>query len=475
MKTKILMFIIVIPTLLFSQSIEEKYAKLKAEYDKLEREYWQEKQDIFVKKETYKITLDVLEEELKLLYSKKNSRLEEKYLLKEGIITANEEYDEAEAGLIAFKTAMENILEKEHNRQKYLYPQIMTEASLLLAKASKAFERGEMSNAIEAYSKYREFIIDEGSQVVIDTKETVDDAGNLINTKRLRLGFTGAFALSDDERLFILTKGGGVTSQYEWKEIKLPDLISSKIKKSIDEAFNKQGKDEYINVPFNPSLSQSTYEQYDTSRKNIFETLASLFRKGGIVMFPLSLVAIVSIILSVERIIFYVKNSRNVSLFFEKALPLYSEGRRDDALKICEQLHSPIIRVVLPIMRGKDITTENAENIIDEMLIKEIPSLEKRLSTLAVLAAIAPLLGLLGTVSGMISLFEVITLFGTGNPKILAGGISEALLTTQVGLSIAIPVMFVQHFLSRAKDRIVSQMERSALETLNTFEKVDKK
>jgi biopolymer transport protein ExbB len=79
------------------------------------------------------------------------------------------------------------------------------------------------------------------------------------------------------------------------------------------------------------------------------------------------------------------------------------------------------------------------------------------------MAAVAPLLGLLGTVTGMINTFHVITVHGTGDPRLMAGGISEALITTQLGLAVAIPVLVAAALLSRKAQRIASDMEEKAV------------
>ena len=83
------------------------------------------------------------------------------------------------------------------------------------------------------------------------------------------------------------------------------------------------------------------------------------------------------------------------------------------------------------------------------------------------MATTAPLLGLLGTVMGMIQLFEVITLHGTSDPKLLAGGISVALVTTEAGLMVAIPLQLLHTFLSNRVDRLVAKMENTGLALLN--------
>lgn len=87
------------------------------------------------------------------------------------------------------------------------------------------------------------------------------------------------------------------------------------------------------------------------------------------------------------------------------------------------------------------------------------------------LAAIAPLLGLLGTVTGMIDTFQVITQHGTGDPRMMSGGISIALVTTMLGLSVAIPIMLAHTLLGRAVDNIIGQMEEKAVALVNIVHK----
>jgi biopolymer transport protein ExbB len=93
-----------------------------------------------------------------------------------------------------------------------------------------------------------------------------------------------------------------------------------------------------------------------------------------------------------------------------------------------------------------------------------VPGLERHLQTLAVLGAVAPLLGLLGTVTGMIHTFQLVTVFGSGDAKLLSGGISEALVTTEVGLIIAVPVLLFHAFLARRVRIVVGALERTAAE-----------
>ncbi|MCP4718177.1 MAG: MotA/TolQ/ExbB proton channel family protein, partial [Desulfobacteraceae bacterium] len=99
------------------------------------------------------------------------------------------------------------------------------------------------------------------------------------------------------------------------------------------------------------------------------------------------------------------------------------------------------------------------DTLVEEKIMTEQGKQERFLSIIGVLASIAPLLGLLGTVTGMISTFRAITIFGTGDPRMMSTGISEALVTTQAGLGIAIPLLLAHHFLKRRVVFLVEDME----------------
>ncbi|GAB6058514.1 MotA/TolQ/ExbB proton channel family protein [Desulfonatronum parangueonense] len=113
---------------------------------------------------------------------------------------------------------------------------------------------------------------------------------------------------------------------------------------------------------------------------------------------------------------------------------------------------NPLGRILQISESNRRVDPETLEIRLDEAVLKEIPRLERGLRTIKILAAVAPLLGLLGTVVGMIETFQAITLFGTGDPQLMAGGISQALVTTALGLSVAIPLLFL-HSLAAAKSR----------------------
>jgi biopolymer transport protein ExbB len=119
--------------------------------------------------------------------------------------------------------------------------------------------------------------------------------------------------------------------------------------------------------------------------------------------------------------------------------------------------NNPLGRVFTAAEQEKSGNAENLELILDEAITREIPVLEKGLPMIKLLAAVAPLLGLLGTVTGMIATFQSISLFGTGDPKLMASGISQALVTTMLGLCVAIPLLFL-HSLVSSRSRMLVQI-----------------
>jgi len=127
------------------------------------------------------------------------------------------------------------------------------------------------------------------------------------------------------------------------------------------------------------------------------------------------------------------------------------------------QDNNPLGRVLLAAGNAQERDIDATELLLDEAILRETPTLQRGLGLIKLLAAVAPLLGLLGTVTGMILTFQSISLFGTGDPKLMAGGISQALITTVMGLVTAIPLLFLHTLLvSRSRTLIQILDEQSA-------------
>lgn len=123
---------------------------------------------------------------------------------------------------------------------------------------------------------------------------------------------------------------------------------------------------------------------------------------------------------------------------------------------------NPLGRVLKAYADHKEADVETLELKLDEAILREVPSLESGNTLIKVLGAVAPLLGLLGTVTGMINTFQAITLFGTGDPKLMAGGISQALVTTVLGLCAAIPLLLLHSVVAGRSKAMVQVLEEQS-------------
>ncbi|WP_372832536.1 MotA/TolQ/ExbB proton channel family protein [Pontibacterium sp.] len=128
---------------------------------------------------------------------------------------------------------------------------------------------------------------------------------------------------------------------------------------------------------------------------------------------------------------------------------------------------------VLLTVSDMQLSQEQRELKVDEAILKELPRIERGQSFVKLLAAVAPLLGLLGTVIGMIATFQSITLFGTSDPKLMAGGISQALITTVLGLVVAIPLLFCHGFLAARGRRLTQILQEKSLGMLAEAESLN--
>jgi biopolymer transport protein ExbB len=199
--------------------------------------------------------------------------------------------------------------------------------------------------------------------------------------------------------------------------------------------------------------------------------LFELVQAGGWLMVPILLCSVISAAICVER--FWTLRAEQVAPRNLLAqVWTWIKNNEMDNLRLRElRAGSPLGKIlaagITAHRRGREVMKES----IEEAASHVVHELERYLNTLGTVAAITPLLGLLGTVIGMIKVFTAIRLEGTGNAAVLAGGISEALITTAAGLTVAIPSLFFYRFFQRRVDELVIYMEQEALklvEVLNT-------
>jgi biopolymer transport protein ExbB len=148
----------------------------------------------------------------------------------------------------------------------------------------------------------------------------------------------------------------------------------------------------------------------------------------------------------------------------ERMLSLNKEKKKIHAQLTSSEVDeaNPLGQLMAVFDKYKDKDIESLELKMDESILKSLPKLEKGIGTVKILAAVAPLMGLLGTVTGMIGTFQSITLFGTGDPKLMAGGISTALITTVLGLVCAIPLLLLHNVIAGKSKELVQILEEQS-------------
>lgn len=289
-------------------------------------------------------------------------------------------------------------------------------------------------------------------QVTLTTGPMVDRKGREKQAKLLLLGsFTGIYTLGNEIGFLLYSDN----SQRYFALSKLP---SARIKDNISSYLSGSTDEIFLDISKGGAIRQLAHQM----------SLAEQVPKGGAIVWPILLILGVAVLILLERFIFFSKRHINAEKLMETLRQKIVVNDWDGCRALLEHKKTKLIpKILLTAVALKDRTRPEMENALQEAILGEIPGIERFLSTLGMLAAIAPLLGLLGTVTGMINTFHVITYYGTGDPRMMSGGISEALVTTMLGLSVAIPIMLCHTLLSRRVETQISRMEEKSVAFIN--------
>ena len=173
--------------------------------------------------------------------------------------------------------------------------------------------------------------------------------------------------------------------------------------------------------------------------------LVERVEQGGTVGYIILIIGAIGLLIAIERFI---------TLFLVGS----KVNRQLKSAKISKD--NPLGRVMSVEQDNPNVDTETLELKLSESILREVPKLSSRLTIIKIISVVAPLIGLLGTVTGMINTFQAITLFGTGDPKLMAGGISQALVTTVLGLVVAIPMVFISTMLNTRSRGIINILQQ---------------
>ena len=248
-------------------------------------------------------------------------------------------------------------------------------------------------------------------------------SGELVNQDVLRIGVFNS--VSNGNYLNLVT------------EQNLLEYLPKQPERSIRRSAKKlQNSDDYREVFIDPTRGSLLTKLIDR------DTWLERINAGGFVGYVIIIILILGLVMGALRFKFLNEESKSINKELET-----NQFADDSILGKLNSIYS----------KYTGDNPEDLESQLEDILAKATPPLEKNLSVIKLLAAVAPLLGLLGTVIGMIETFQAITLFGTGDPKLMAGGISQALVTTMLGLIAAVPLLFVHNILD-SRSRAISQI-----------------
>ncbi|MEO0345383.1 MAG: MotA/TolQ/ExbB proton channel family protein [Pseudomonadota bacterium] len=300
-------------------------------------------------------------------------------------------------------------------------------------KVSGATNLAEIEEIERLWFMLQQEIAESGKVAKFDT-DVIDENGNVVTASVARIG---NFVLVGDGRYLQFSPNVGENGTVSG----LPKQPQGRYTSSTSDLMSA-------------AAGQPVVVGIDPTRGGVLATLVESLtpldrvKQGGIVGYCIIALGIVGVL---------------IALFLLMSL-LAANAKVNNQLKAVDSPSddNPLGRVLSAYSKNKSVDTETLELKLNEAVLKEIPKINRGLLMVKVISVVAPLAGLLGTVTGMIKTFQVITLYGAGDPKLMAGGISQALVTTVLGLVVAIPMVLLHTVLSGRAKRLVNILEEQS-------------
>lgn len=299
------------------------------------------------------------------------------------------------------------------------------------------------------FNAARDFLA-QGSRVRREQGEFFLADGARVQGEIIHVGSVAAYGISE--------RGTGALAPAGDQDLKLWNIETSEVARQVAAGSMP------TNLPI--FIYESLSNEVETrAAKGMFDVI----RSGGVIGWIIFFLGLFGLTLVILRVIFLQQASSSTNRVIDSVSSHVRRGDLQAALEVLKKKKGATSRVVSAAIRNLDRDREHLEDIVSEAILHESTHLNRFGAFIMVIAAVAPLLGLLGTVTGMISTFDVITEFGTGDPKLLSGGISIALVTTELGLIVAIPMLLLGNLLSGWAEGIKDNMEKTTLRIINQY------
>ncbi|CAA6817676.1 MAG: MotA/TolQ/ExbB proton channel family protein [uncultured Sulfurovum sp.] len=379
----------------------------------------------------------------------KTKQLQKKYL----------ELNEAvKAKHTAIEKLSENLSDKESNAD--ITGSVVIQAKGMLEEYGVAFDDSNTTTDIQKMERafaYAANLYTKLSSIQVEKGKFYLPDGTIAKGEIVKVGNIAAYGISD--------KAAGALAPAGEQNYKLWNAVGS----------SDDAKALYANEML-PQIDIFTYENMEKEIEYKKEkTIDDILEGGGVIGYIILGLGAFGFFLLLLRVFILFWAGSNVKKISRIVAKKVEEGKGDEAYDAIKNFKGSAARVVKSTLRNITRKRESIEDIVMENILNESGHIDKFGAFVMVLAAVAPLLGLLGTVTGMIATFDMITEYGTGDPKMLSGGISEALITTMFGLIVAIPLLLLGNLLSGWAQGIKDSMEQSALHIVNIYEKYNAK
>ncbi len=317
-----------------------------------------------------------------------------------------------------------------------------------------AADIAEQSEQIEIMFAFAGKVLSRAGTIRTERGRFFDKDGALDKGQIVRVGNIAAYGISDKNAGTLAPAGAG--------RFKLWPEDAAVTARTLADGKNLDA----LAIFLFESLEKGVEEKREKTPLEVIES-------GGIIAWVIVALGGLGLVMMLLRILILMRAGSRTERLLRRLKDALSSGTPEEASAVCRNAKGAAARVLDATVSNLRRERTHLEDIVSEAILHEVPFIERFGGTILVIAAVAPLLGLLGTVTGMISTFDVITEYGTGDPKMLSGGISEALVTTELGLIVAIPALLFGTLLSGRANAILQTLERAALQIMNLSEQPD--
>ena len=444
-------------------------AELAAARDSLQNEMadrWRNKQRFTEQRETDKEEFNQIAVQQERLYSLSAQAKEECYVLEKSIQDMQSVRQAGRESYTALIAAFEDELISRTQKLAEAFPADLETRRMALESMRRQLNaRQNPREAVVSLGSYYFALIAQWSTCSFEKQTILPGQGGSEAVTMARFGNLFAYGISEKSDIYMIRQSGkNGRDFYAVEKIESPSM-RGRLQTLFAGWFTRNTLEGavLVDVLTNEQAGLLIAGKQISSLRAFYNSL----KAGGAIMIPLLLLPFWALGLILIKLIQFGRKQKQYMMTMQIVTKHLDADDHSSLSAYLPSAPGALARMIGACLQHKSGSRSAAEKIAREQLLGELPQLNKYLNTVAVIAGAAPLLGLLGTVSGMINLFGAVTYYGTGDPKFLAGGISEALITAKTGLMIAIPALFIHDYLRNRRDRLVADLEKHALTILN--------